>query len=108
MPVFGETDSKLLGRVSALGGGCALVTGGSRGIGAAISRALARDGWPIAVAYRSNQCAAEKVKAEIEDLGGTAALFQFDQSNGSVDELFTAVEESLGPVEVLVNNAGVT
>jgi 3-oxoacyl-[acyl-carrier protein] reductase len=94
--------------VSALGDGCALVTGGSRGIGAAISRALAADGWSVAVAYKSNEEAAEKVKAEIEELGGTAATFQFDQANGSVDELFSAVEESLGPVEVLVNNAGVT
>lgn len=88
--------------------GCALVTGGSRGIGAAIARALASDGWPVAIAYRQDAGAAERVKADIEERGGSAQTFQCDVRNGSVDELFAAVEEALGPVEVLVNNAGIT
>jgi 3-oxoacyl-[acyl-carrier protein] reductase len=91
-----------------LEGGCALVTGGSRGIGAAIARALASDGWPVAIAYRQDADAAERVKADIEQQGGSAQTFQCDVRNGSADELFAAVEEALGPVEVLVNNAGIT
>jgi 3-oxoacyl-[acyl-carrier protein] reductase len=89
-------------------GGCALVTGGSRGIGAAIARALASDGWPVAIAYRQDANAAERVKADIEQHGGNAQTFQCDVCNGSADELFAAVEGALGPVEVLVNNAGIT
>jgi 3-oxoacyl-[acyl-carrier protein] reductase len=88
-------------------GGCALVTGGSRGIGAAIARALASDGWPVAIAYRQDASAAERVKADIEQHGGSARTFQCDVCNGSADELLAAVEEALGPVEVLVNNAGI-
>jgi 3-oxoacyl-[acyl-carrier protein] reductase len=88
--------------------GCALVTGGSRGIGAAIARALASDGWPVAIAYRQDADAAERVKADIEQRGGSAETFQCDVCDCSADELFAAVEDALGPVEVLVNNAGTT
>src|SRR6059058_5269440 len=91
-----------------LEGGCALVTGGSRGIGAAIARALASDGWPVAIAYLQDANAAERVRADIEGRGGSAKTFQCDVRNGSADELFDAVEAALGPVEVLVNNAGIT
>jgi 3-oxoacyl-[acyl-carrier protein] reductase len=88
--------------------GCALVTGGSRGIGAAIARALASDGWAVAIVYRQDADAAEAVRADIEERGGSALTFQCDISDGSTDELFDAVEEALGRVEVLVNNAGIT
>lgn len=89
-------------------GSCALVTGASRGIGASIARALAQDGWPVAVAYRSDREGAEAVKAEIEAQGGRAEVFQLDVCDEDADRIFAAVEEALGPVEVLVNNAGVT
>jgi 3-oxoacyl-[acyl-carrier protein] reductase len=69
---------------------------------------LASDGWPVAIAYRSDRSAAERVKAEIEEIGGKAETFQLDVCNNSADKIFTVVEESLGPVEVLVNNAGIT
>jgi 3-oxoacyl-[acyl-carrier protein] reductase len=88
--------------------GCALVTGGSRGIGAAISKTLARDGWPVAVNYRSDSDSAEAVVAEIADAGGRAMAFQADISDpNAADTLFKQVEDELGPVLVLVNNAGV-
>jgi 3-oxoacyl-[acyl-carrier protein] reductase len=88
--------------------GCALVTGGSRGIGAAIARALAADGWPVGVNYRSDSEGAERVAAEIEATGGTAMPVAADVADsGAAAPLFAAVEERFGPVLVLVNNAGV-
>jgi 3-oxoacyl-[acyl-carrier protein] reductase len=88
--------------------GCALVTGGSRGIGAAIARGLAEDGHAVAVNYRSGEAAALAVVAEIEAAGGRAMAFGGDVADpATADDLFTRVEAELGPVQVLVNNAGV-
>ena len=88
--------------------GCALVTGGSRGIGASIAKALAAEGWPVGVNYRSDSEAAETVVKEITDAGGRAVAVQADIADPeSADTIFTRLEEEFGPVLVLVNNAGV-
>jgi 3-oxoacyl-[acyl-carrier protein] reductase len=85
----------------------ALVTGASKGIGAAIAHALAQDGWLVAVNYRSDEDAAKRVVEAIEQNGGQAAPVHGDVANGSPDELFERAEQELGPVLALVNNAGV-
>ena len=89
--------------------GCALVTGASRGIGAAIARALARDGWATGVNYRSDRDGAEAVLREIERAGGRAVALQADVADPAApDQLFDALESRFdGPVLVLVNNAGI-
>lgn len=90
--------------------GCALVTGASRGIGAAIARAIAQDGWAVGVNFRSDQTAAEAVVQSIESEGGRAIALQGDVTDPSTpDHVFETLESTYGcPVLVLVNNAGVS
>jgi len=86
-----------------------LVTGGSRGIGAATSRLAATRGFSVAVNYRDNGAAAADVVAEIERAGGRAAAVRADVARESdVERLFAETEARLGPVTHLVNNAGIT
>ncbi len=92
-----------------LTGRTALVTGASRGIGAAIAAALAREGAAVAVNYRQRAKEAQDVAERIQGAGGRATVFQADVSRGlEVERLVRAVEASLGGVDVLVNNAGIS
>jgi 3-oxoacyl-[acyl-carrier protein] reductase len=87
----------------------ALVTGGSRGIGASIAQTLAKQGFHVLINYTSNETNARAVQSKIESQGGKADLCQFDVSKSEqVDEKFDWVAKTFGPVNVLVNNAGIT
>ena len=86
----------------------AIITGASRGIGAAIAKKLAADGFAVVVNYAGNKQKAEEVISEIKAAGGEAIAVQGDIANASdVQSLFDAAEKEFGGVDVLVNNAGV-
>ena len=85
-----------------------LITGGSRGIGAACARLLAAEGYEVAVNYASNSEAAADVVASILNAGGQAMAVKADTSDRTaVEEMFRTVDRELGPLTHLVNNAGV-
>jgi len=89
--------------------GTIIITGGSRGIGAAIAEQAGKRGYAVAVNYTSDGTAAARVVDAITASGGHAKAFQADV--GREDEiiaLFTAAETALGPITALVNNAGIT
>mgnify|MGYP001819412643 CR=1 FL=1 len=89
--------------------GVALVTGASRGIGRAVAMQLAAAGNAVAVNYARSAAEADEVVAEIVGSGGSAIAVQADVGDeDAVRAMFETVENELGPVSVLVNNAGIT
>lgn len=89
--------------------GVALVTGASRGIGRAIALRLAADGFSVVVNYASSSGRADAVVSEIQAAGGSATAVQADVSDpDAVAGMFTTISDELGPISVLVNNAGIT
>ena len=92
-----------------LSGKVALVTGASRGIGRAIALALGEAGVDVAVNYLARESAAQETCERLRALGRRALAIQADVSRAAeVARLHSTVEEQLGPVEILVNNAGIT
>jgi 3-oxoacyl-[acyl-carrier protein] reductase len=91
-----------------LSGKTAVVTGGAKGIGAAIARALGSEGAAVVVNYASDQAGADRVVREIAERGGKAVAVQGNVSNeADVRRLFEETKKAFGPIDVLVNNAGV-
>lgn len=92
-----------------LSGKTALVTGGSRGIGASIVRKFAAEGCDVAFTYRSSAEKAEAIRAELEGMGVKALAIQSDAADYAQSEaLVKEVLEAFGVIDILVNNAGIT
>ena len=85
-----------------------LITGASRGIGAACARRFAADGFRVAIHYNTNKTAAEAVQRDVTALGAESILLQADLADaGQVSSMFEQMEREFGCADVLINNAGI-
>lgn len=88
--------------------GTILVTGGSRGIGAACVKLLARDGYDVAVNYARSAAEAEKLAGDVRTMGGSSIIIQADVgSEAEVTDMFAQIDKAMPPLVGLVNNAGI-
>ena len=85
-----------------------LITGGSRGVGAATARLAAAQGYDVALSFISNESAARAVRADVESLGRRALAVRADSADpAQVAQLFAAIDDAFGRIDVLVNNAAI-
>src|SRR6266849_2780797 len=91
-----------------LAGKVAVVTGASKGIGAAIAKHIAAEGAAVVVNYASSKAGADKVVAEITGAGGEAVAVQADVAKkADIERLFAETKRTFGALDILVNNAGI-
>jgi len=87
---------------------CVLITGGSAGIGAAIARLSAENGYDVALTYRSDKAGADSVSQAVTAAGGHCEIYQCDVADpAQIDALFAAFDRDFNQLDALVNNAGI-